>query len=96
MQVFIGLLRAILAANPYPNAKPNQIVALFLNRKAKKSDIDDMTGAKNEELSLRLKEIYIHCPDGMDVTKLKIPAAKTDTTRNMNTIGKLITMASKV
>ncbi len=89
-------MQAILTNNPYPKAKPNQITALFLDRKPKQADIDDVSGAKNEELSLGKKEIYVHYPDGMGVTKLKIPAAKAGTTRNMNTISKLIDIANKV
>ena len=58
----VAEMQSILNANPYPHAKPNHTVALFLDRKAKQSDIDDVTGAKNEELSLGSKEIYVHYP----------------------------------
>jgi len=34
-------------------------------------------------------------PNGMGRSKLKIPAAKTGTARNLNTVSKLIEMASR-
>jgi uncharacterized protein (DUF1697 family) len=34
--------------------------------------------------------------DGMGTSKLKIPAAKTGTARNMNTIAKLAAMAAAI
>ena len=46
-------------------------------------------------MSLSDKEIVVHYPSGMGRSKLKIPAAKTGTARNMNTVAKLAEMASK-
>jgi uncharacterized protein (DUF1697 family) len=40
------------------------------------------------------REIYVHYPDGMGISKLKIPAAKPGTARNMNTVAKLAEMAA--
>jgi len=39
--------------------------------------------------------IFVHYPSGMGRSKLKIPAAKTGTARNMNTVATLAEMASK-
>ena len=41
------------------------------------------------------REIFVHYPSGMGRSKLKIPAAKTGTARNMNTVAKLVEIASK-
>jgi len=46
-------------------------------------------------MSLGDREIFVHYPSGMGRSKLKIPAAKTGTARNMNTVAKLAEMASK-
>jgi uncharacterized protein (DUF1697 family) len=40
------------------------------------------------------REIYVRYGSGMGTSKLKIPAAKTGTARNMNTIAKLAEMAA--
>jgi uncharacterized protein (DUF1697 family) len=43
---------------------------------------------------LGTREIYVHYGQGMASSKLKIPAAKTGTARNMNTIARLAEMAA--
>jgi uncharacterized protein (DUF1697 family) len=40
------------------------------------------------------REIYVFYGDGMGTSKLKIPAAKAGTARNMNTVAKLAQMAA--
>ena len=46
-------------------------------------------------MALGTREIYVHYGDGMADSKLKIPAAKTGTARNMNTIAKLVDWATE-
>jgi len=40
------------------------------------------------------REIYVHYGSGMGSSKLKIPAAKSGTARNMNTVAKLAEWAA--
>ena len=54
-----------------------------------------MTYVEDEELRLGKREIYVHYPSGMGRSKLKIPAAKAGTARNLNTVAKLAEMAAK-
>jgi uncharacterized protein (DUF1697 family) len=51
-------------------------------------------GQKDEAISLGKRENYIHYGDGMAKSKLVVPAAKTGTARNMNTIATLAKMAA--
>jgi uncharacterized protein (DUF1697 family) len=53
-------------------------------------------GAKDERKRLGTREIFVHYGRGMGKSKLRIPAAKTSTARNMNTVAKLAEMASKL
>lgn len=55
-----------------------------------------LSGQKSEEVRLGVREIYVHYGDGMGTSKLKIPAAKMGTARNMNTIAKLASMAATI
>ncbi len=55
-----------------------------------------LSGRKNEDVRLGRREIYVHYPEGMGISKLKIPAAKTGTARNMNTIAKLAAMTAEM
>jgi uncharacterized protein (DUF1697 family) len=43
-----------------------------------------------------LNELHVHYGEGMAQSKLKIPAAKTGTTRNMNTVVKLADMVDSI
>jgi uncharacterized protein (DUF1697 family) len=88
-------MRAVLAANPFPDGAPNRVVAIFLETAPPAGALDAATGLGNETMALGAREIYVHYGDGMADTKLKIPAAKTGTARNMNTIAKLAAMAGE-
>lgn len=88
-------MAAVVAANPFPDRAPNRTVAIFLDARPTKDAADKATGLGNEEIGLGRREIYIHYPDGMGRSKLKIPAAKNGTARNMNTVAKLAEMAAE-
>ena len=46
-------------------------------------------------MRLGQREIFVHYPTGMGRSKLRIPAAKAGTARNMNTVAKLVELATK-
>jgi len=46
-------------------------------------------------MRLGIREIFVHYPGGMGRSKLKIPAARTGTARNMNTVAKLAGLAAR-
>ena len=54
-----------------------------------------ISGVRDEEVRLGVCEIYVHYPSGVGTSKLKVPAAKTGTMRNMNTVAKLAEMAAQ-
>jgi uncharacterized protein (DUF1697 family) len=87
-------LARILAENPFPDAAPNRVVAIFLDHAPPADALDQAKGVQQEEFRLGRREIYVHYGDGMADSKLKIPAAKAGTARNINTIAKLAEMAA--
>src|SRR5262245_56690736 len=88
-------MAAVLKANPFPKAEPKFNYAIFLERRPPRDALDHVTGQADEELRLGDREIFIYYPSGMGRSKLRIPAAKTGTARNMNTIAKLAEIAAK-
>jgi len=88
-------LRAILDENPFPDRDPKFTVAIFLDRKPAKDALDLATGRNDEDMRLGAREIYVYFGSGMGRSKLKIPAAKDGTARNMNTIRKMVALSSK-
>jgi uncharacterized protein (DUF1697 family) len=87
-------MKAVLAANPFPDHAPNATAAIFLDQAPPADALDKITGQKDEKLRLGVREIYVHYGPGMGESKLKIPSAKTGTARNMNTVAKLAAMAA--
>lgn len=86
---------AILAANPFSHAAPNRNVVIFLDEAPHADALREVSGRKNEAVALGMREIYVHYGDGMADSKLKIPAAKNGTARNMNTLKKLVEMLNQ-
>jgi uncharacterized protein (DUF1697 family) len=87
-------MAAILAKNPFKSRAPNATVAIFLDERPPKDTLKTITGQDAEEVALGTREIYVHYGAGMGRSKLKIPAAKRGTARNMNTVAKLAKWAS--
>ena len=88
-------LAAVLDANPFADAAPSRTVAIFLDAPPPADALSHATGQRTEECRLGAREIYVHYGHGMAESKLKIPAAKTGTARNMNTVAKLAAMAAQ-
>jgi uncharacterized protein (DUF1697 family) len=88
-------MRAVLEKNPFPKAPPNFTLAIFLDGPPPADAIQRAVGVVDEEMRLGSREIYVHYAGGMGRSKLRIPAAKNGTARNMNTLAKLAAMAAK-
>ena len=87
-------MAAVLAGNPFPEMPGNKTVAVFLDQAPAETALNTVTNCVHEELRLGRREIYVYYADGIGEAKLKIPAAKLGTARNMNTIAKLAEMTS--
>ena len=86
----------VSADNPFPKAAPNRTMAIFLDAPPPKDALATIRGKKDEEIKLGKREIYVHYGEGMAKSKLVIPAAKTGTARNMNTVAVLAKMAAEL
>jgi uncharacterized protein (DUF1697 family) len=86
---------AVRKANPFPRAEPERVYTIFLDRRPPRDALDHAVGQSDEKIRLGEREIFVHYPGGMGRSKLRIPAAKMGTARNMNTVAKLAEMAAK-
>jgi len=82
-------MAALLSANPYPDPAPNLVHVVFLDRAPPADLLAGVSGHATEDIAPGVREIYIHYPNGQGASKLKLPAAKTGTARNINTVAKL-------
>ena len=80
-------------ANPFPAVAPSQLLVLFLDEAPPKSSLVHVKIPGREQLACVGREVFIHFPDGMGRSKLKLPFANAGTGRNLNTLRKLIEMA---
>ncbi|HXA40600.1 MAG TPA: DUF1697 domain-containing protein [Phenylobacterium sp.] len=89
-------MAAVRDANPFPDEAPNATVAIFLDEAPPADAIEKAVGRQDEQLRLGRREIYVHYGAGMGQSKLRIPAAKAGTARNLNTVAKLAAMAAEL
>ena len=88
-------MAAVRDGNPFPDAPGNRVVAIFLDAPPPADAAEKAVNkAEYEEIALGAREIYVRYDEGMGNSKLRIPAAKTGTARNMNTVAKLAEMAA--
>jgi uncharacterized protein (DUF1697 family) len=90
-----GEMAAVLAANPFANAPPDRTIALFLDAAPPADALQSASGQGTESIALGKREIYVYYKDGIGRSKLKIPAAKDGTGRNMNTVATLAEWAAQ-
>lgn len=85
----------VAASNPFPDRPPSRTAAIFLDHPPPPGALSEAKGQANEEARLGAREIYVHYPDGMGRSRLRIPAARDGTARNMTTVATLAAMAAK-
>lgn len=86
-------LARALDAQPFPQAQPNRATVIFLDAPPPADALDSVRHRNGEEIVLGEREIYVYYGEGMADSRLAIPAAKTGTARNLNTLAKLVAMA---
>ncbi len=89
-------MAAVAEANPFAGRPGNRVAAVFLDAPPPEDALSAAVGVTREELALGVREIYVHYPDGQADTKLRIPAAKAGTARNLNTVAKLADLAREL
>jgi len=83
---------AVLKRNPFPSAEGNRVYVLFLDESPTKAVFAAIEIPGREEMRLVGREVYVHYPDGMGRSKLKLASLGIATARNINTIAKLVAM----
>ena len=87
-------LAAVLAENPFTDTPRSRTVAVFLHGRPPVSALEEVRGLGPEQLALGRREIYVAYPNDIGSSKLVVPAARTGTARNLNTISRLAALAA--
>ena len=81
----------ILKKNPFPKAEAAKVGVMFFTQPIQKDFLSGISTSTGEEVSVNKWEAYIHYPNGMGRSKLKLPQQSDEgTVRNINIIQKLI------
>jgi uncharacterized protein (DUF1697 family) len=86
---------AILERNPFKHAAPSRLVVLFLDSAAPRDALEKVVIPGREEVKVSGREVFVHYPDGIGRSKLKLPLADQATARNVNTVRRLFELASR-
>lgn len=86
-------LAEVAARCPWPDRPGNRVVVLFTDAAPSLEGVRHQAG---EVLALGRREIFIDYGEGMAGSKLVVPASKTGTARNMNTVRKLAELVSNL
>lgn len=86
-------LELVIKRNPFPDGIPSQVGVMFFVDPLPKDFLEGVISTGPEEVVLREREIFIHYPNGMGRSKLKLPLSHLGTVRNMNTISKLYALS---
>jgi uncharacterized protein (DUF1697 family) len=89
-------LGSVLEHNPFPDAPPNKLIVLFLDKPAPRGALEDVDAPGGEQLAAHGREIFIHYPQGQGKSKLKLPFHRVGTGRNINTVRKLHAMLGEL
>ena len=84
-----GEMADAAASNPFTDDKPSRVMAHFIDDEPVQSMLDEARDVAGERLALGPRLIYVSYGEGIGKTKLKLPAIKKGTARNMNSVGKI-------
>ncbi len=75
--------------NPFSDDKPSRVMAHFIADIPAQSMIDEARDVVGERMALGPRLIYVSYGEGIGKSKLKLPAVKQGTARNMNSVAKI-------
>ena len=75
--------------NPFTDDKPSRVMAHFIDEEPAQAMLDAARDVQGERLALGPRLLYVSYGEGIGKTKLKLPAVKQGTARNMNSVGKI-------
>ena len=75
--------------NPFTDDKLSRVMAHFIDDEPRQPMIEEARDIQGERLALGPRLIYVSYGEGIGKSKLKLPAVKQGTARNMNSVVKI-------
>ena len=78
-----------VARDPFTDDKASRRFAFFIDEVPVQAMIDEARDVAGERLALGPRLLYVSYGEGIGKSKLKLPAVKRGTARNMNSVGRI-------
>ena len=75
--------------DPFTDDKPSRRFAFFIDEEPAQHMLDEARDIGGERLALGPRLLYVSYGEGIGKSKLKLPAVKQGTARNMNSVSKI-------
>ena len=85
-------LAATAAANPFDDDKPSRVMVHFIAEEPVAAMLAEARDVAGERMVLGPRVIFVSYGEGIGKTRLKLPAVKAGTARNMNSVVKMAAM----
>ena len=82
--------------NPFGDDKPSRAFAYFIDEAPAQAMLDEARDIASERLALGPRCIYISYGEGIGKTRLKLPAVKVATARNMSSVGRIAALLAEM
>ncbi len=84
-----GEMAEAVRRDPFTDDKPSRRFAFFIDEEPVQDMLDEARDVAGERLALGPRLIYVSYGEGIGKSKLKLPAVKQGTARNMNSVKKI-------
>jgi uncharacterized protein (DUF1697 family) len=82
-------MEEVAANNPFADDRPSRVMAHFIAEPPEAAMLDAATGVQGERMALGPRAIYVSYGEGIGKTKLRLPAVRDGTARNLNSVAKM-------
>ena len=79
----------VVVGNPFGDDKPSRVMAHFIAEAPTKAMLDEARDVQGERMAIGPRVIYISYGEGIGKTRLKLPAIKNGTARNLNSVARI-------
>ena len=85
-------MAATAAANPFGDDKPSRVMVHFIAEEPVAAMLAEARDVAGERMALGPRSIIVSYGEGIGKTRLKLPAVRQGTARNMNSVAKMAAM----
>ncbi len=82
-------MAAVAQSNPFGDDRPSRVMAHFIAEQPSQAMLDEARDVQGERMALGPRMIYVSYGEGIGKTRLKLPAVKLGTARNMSSVAKI-------